>query len=124
LLPNANLFRKMTTEQRQALFENTARSMNGVPTEIQQRWIGHCVSRSGLRRRRRRSETSLAAKGTKIHCVTATLLRRGSRPASMIDSRRKQRAVMAVSVGNMAHPTPRDAPIPALHGLHLTERIT
>jgi hypothetical protein len=27
-------------EQRQALFENTARSMNGVPTEIQQRWIG------------------------------------------------------------------------------------
>jgi catalase len=43
LLPNANLFRKMTTEQRQALFENTATSMNGVPTEIQQRRIGHCA---------------------------------------------------------------------------------
>jgi hypothetical protein len=27
-------------EQRQALFENTARRMNGIPTEIQQRWIG------------------------------------------------------------------------------------
>jgi len=32
--------------------------------------------------------------------------------------------MMAVSVGNMAHPTPGDAPIPALHGLHLTEGIT
>ena len=28
--------------QRQALFENTARSLAGVPEEIQQRHIGHC----------------------------------------------------------------------------------
>jgi len=38
-----NLFRTMNTAQRQALFENTARSMNGVPAEIQQRWISHCA---------------------------------------------------------------------------------
>lgn len=62
---------------------------------------------------------------TKTHCDTASLLRsRFSADTSMRGSRRKQRALMAVSVGNMAHPTPRDAPIPALHGLHLTERIT
>jgi catalase len=38
-----NLFRKMNAEQRQALFDNTARSMEGVSDEIQQRWIGHCA---------------------------------------------------------------------------------
>jgi catalase len=38
-----NLFRKMTAEQQQVLFDNTARAMRGVPQEIQQRWIGHCA---------------------------------------------------------------------------------
>ena len=33
----------MNPEQRQALFDNTARAMHGVPEEIQQRWIGHCA---------------------------------------------------------------------------------
>jgi catalase len=37
------LFAKMNPEQRQALFGNTARSMHGVPSQIQQRWIGHCT---------------------------------------------------------------------------------
>jgi catalase len=32
----------MSAGQRQALFENTARSLAGVPEEIQQRHIGHC----------------------------------------------------------------------------------
>jgi catalase len=33
----------MAAEQQQALFENTARAMRGVPREIQERWIGHCA---------------------------------------------------------------------------------
>jgi catalase len=37
------LFGKMNAEQRQALFDNTARSMHDVPTEIQQRWIALCA---------------------------------------------------------------------------------
>ena len=37
------LFRKMQGTQQQALFENTARAMVGVPREIQQRWIDHCT---------------------------------------------------------------------------------
>jgi catalase len=37
-----NLFRTMNPDQRQALFDNTARSMQGVPDQIQQRWIGLC----------------------------------------------------------------------------------
>jgi catalase len=37
------LFAKMNIEARQALFDNTARSMHGVPSQIQQRWIGHCT---------------------------------------------------------------------------------
>jgi catalase len=37
-----NLFRLMSAGQRQALFDNTARSLAGVPEEIQQRHIGHC----------------------------------------------------------------------------------
>ena len=32
-----------TSKQRQALFDNTARSMHGVPGQIQQRWIGLCT---------------------------------------------------------------------------------
>jgi catalase len=38
-----NLFRNMTAEQQQVLFDNTARAMRGVPHEIQERWIGHCT---------------------------------------------------------------------------------
>jgi len=37
------LFRLMTPAQQQALFENTARSITGVPREIQIRHIGHCL---------------------------------------------------------------------------------
>ena len=37
-----NLFRLMSAGQRQALFDNTARSLADVPEEIQQRHIGHC----------------------------------------------------------------------------------
>ena len=37
------LFRLMSTAQQQALFENTARSMAGVPREIQLRHIRHCL---------------------------------------------------------------------------------
>jgi catalase len=37
------LFLLMNTAARQALFDNTARAMSGVPAEIQQRWIGHCA---------------------------------------------------------------------------------
>jgi catalase len=33
----------MTPAQQQALFENTARSITGVPREIQIRHIGHCL---------------------------------------------------------------------------------
>jgi catalase len=38
-----NLFRKMNREQQQALCENTARAMIGVPSEIKQRWVDHCT---------------------------------------------------------------------------------
>ena len=37
-----NLFRLMNAKQKQALFENTARAMQGVPKAIQQRHIDHC----------------------------------------------------------------------------------
>ncbi|GEL17097.1 catalase [Pseudonocardia asaccharolytica DSM 44247 = NBRC 16224] len=37
-----NLFRKMSPEQQQALFDNTARAIAGVPREIQQRHIDNC----------------------------------------------------------------------------------
>jgi catalase len=37
-----NLFRLMSDQQKQALFDNTARAMRGVPAEIQQRHIDHC----------------------------------------------------------------------------------
>ena len=38
-----NLFRLMNTAQRQALFENTARSIGGTPREVQKRHIAHCL---------------------------------------------------------------------------------
>ena len=38
-----NLFALLDTEQRQALFDNTARAMYGAPDEIQQRWVGLCA---------------------------------------------------------------------------------
>jgi catalase len=37
------LFRLMTAAQRQALFENTARSIGGAPREIQLRHVAHCL---------------------------------------------------------------------------------
>jgi catalase len=37
------LFRLMGAKQKQALFENTARAMQGVPRAIQQRHIDHCT---------------------------------------------------------------------------------
>jgi catalase len=37
------LFRKMSDEQKQALFDNTARAMQGVPGEIKQRHIDNCT---------------------------------------------------------------------------------
>jgi len=37
------LFRLMSAEQQQALFENTARSIGGVPRGIQLRHIAHCT---------------------------------------------------------------------------------
>ncbi len=37
-----NLFRLMTKEQQQTLFDNTARAIDGVPEEIQQRHVRHC----------------------------------------------------------------------------------
>jgi catalase len=37
------LFRLMTPAQQQALFDNTARSINGVPKEIQARHIRNCL---------------------------------------------------------------------------------
>jgi catalase len=39
-----NLFRKMSAEQKQQLFDNTARAMFGVPADIKERWIGHCTA--------------------------------------------------------------------------------
>lgn len=39
----AALFRLMTPAQQQALFDNTARSITGVPREIQLRHIDHCL---------------------------------------------------------------------------------
>ena len=38
-----NLFRLMSAEQQQVLFENTARNMNGVPDEIKMKHICHCM---------------------------------------------------------------------------------
>ncbi len=38
-----NLFRLMTTAQQQALFENTARSINEASVDIQQRYIDNCT---------------------------------------------------------------------------------
>ncbi|HTT91540.1 MAG TPA: catalase, partial [Acidimicrobiales bacterium] len=38
-----NLFRNMSAEQQQALFDNTARALAGVPEEIQHRHIAHCA---------------------------------------------------------------------------------
>lgn len=38
-----NLFRLMNSAQRQALFENTARSIGGAPREVQKRHIAHCL---------------------------------------------------------------------------------
>ncbi|MEO8803125.1 MAG: catalase [Rudaea sp.] len=38
-----NLFRLMKANQKKALFENTARSMQGIPEAIQRRHIGHCA---------------------------------------------------------------------------------
>jgi catalase len=38
-----NLFRLMTAQQQQALFDNTARSLSGVSQEVQQRHIAHCT---------------------------------------------------------------------------------
>ncbi len=38
-----NLFRLMSPEQQQVLFENTARNMAGVPEEIQRRHVKHCT---------------------------------------------------------------------------------
>ena len=37
------LFRLMTSDQQRVLFENTARSMEGVPREIQLRHVRHCA---------------------------------------------------------------------------------
>ena len=38
-----NLFKLMSPAQQQVLFDNTARSLTGVPEEIQQRHIKHCT---------------------------------------------------------------------------------
>lgn len=38
-----DLFRLMNTAQRQALFENTARSIGGAPRAVQKRHIAHCM---------------------------------------------------------------------------------
>ncbi|MFA5713817.1 MAG: catalase [Bacteroidales bacterium] len=38
-----DLFRLMTPEQQQLLFENTARHMGDIPTEIKERHIAHCL---------------------------------------------------------------------------------
>ena len=38
-----DLFRLMSTEQQQALFDNTARAINGVSNDVQERHIEHCA---------------------------------------------------------------------------------
>jgi catalase len=38
-----NLFRKMTSQQRQALFENTARAMGDARLHIKQRHVANCM---------------------------------------------------------------------------------
>lgn len=38
-----NLFRLLSAEEQQVLFENTARNMEGVPDDIKLRHIGHCA---------------------------------------------------------------------------------
>ncbi|MNR01262.1 Catalase [compost metagenome] len=38
-----NLFRLMSESQKQALFENTARSLSGVSQQVQQRHVAHCT---------------------------------------------------------------------------------
>src|SRR5438270_14015915 len=38
-----NLFRLMTPEQQQALFDNTARSVGGAARHIQERHIANCI---------------------------------------------------------------------------------
>ena len=38
-----DLFRLMSPESKQRLFSNTAAAMEGVPVEIQRRWIAHCT---------------------------------------------------------------------------------
>jgi catalase len=38
-----NLFRLMSESEKQALFDNTARSLSGVSQEVQQRHIAHCT---------------------------------------------------------------------------------
>ena len=37
-----NLFRKMTAEQKQLLFDNTARAINGASQEVLQRHVANC----------------------------------------------------------------------------------
>ena len=37
-----NLFRKMTPEQKQLLFENTARAINGASLEVLERQVANC----------------------------------------------------------------------------------
>jgi catalase len=37
-----NLFRKMTPQQKQLLFDNTARAINGASKEVHDRHIGNC----------------------------------------------------------------------------------
>jgi Catalase-related immune-responsive len=43
-----NLFRKMTLEQRQLLFDNTARAINGASQEVLERHVANRKSRSCL----------------------------------------------------------------------------
>ena len=38
-----DLFRLMTAQQQQLLFENTARSVGGASIEVQQRHVGNCL---------------------------------------------------------------------------------
>jgi catalase len=37
-----NLFRKMTPEQKQLLFDNTARAIKGASQEVQERHVANC----------------------------------------------------------------------------------
>jgi catalase len=37
-----NLFRKMTPEQKQLLFDNTARAINGASQEVLERHVANC----------------------------------------------------------------------------------